>query len=430
MIPDKRLLYIISLFIGLAILGAIWPQFNNTVYIAGLSVLLLSTIDLIRLTQTDTLTLTRTVNHVMPVDSWQDVELILKHQQRGLTVTVFDMLTSEFEFESLPQQITIDANQQGKMIYRIKPLKRGDSQLTACQIQVHSPLQLWRQRRTLDVHTPIKVFPDYMPVIEYAILAADRRINMMGIHQRRLRGEGMDFLQLREYREGDSLRQIDWKATARLNKAISKEYQQETDQDFIFLVDCGQRMRIRDDQLSHFDHCLNAVLLTSYVALKQGDAVGIATFSGDVRWQPPIKGASQLKKILHTVYDIQPGHDAPDYLSAAQAFIRKHRKRAVVIIITNIREEDNDELLAAVSLLKKKHRVIVASMKEQMIVDYLQQNPTSFEQTLTTAATHLYLNQRKTNIEKLQKYGAHILDVTPNELPVSLVNRYLALKAS
>ena len=93
--------------------------------------------------------------------------------------------------------------------------------------------------------------------------------------QRRRRGEGLEFHQLREYREGDSQRQIDWKATSRSGQLISREYQDERDQQIMLLIDCGRRMRAQDDELSHFDHVLNAALLLAYVGLRQGDAVGL-----------------------------------------------------------------------------------------------------------------------------------------------------------
>ena len=103
---------------------------------------------------------------------------------------------------------------------------------------------------------------------------------MVGAHLRRRRGEGTEFQQLREYRLGDSLRQIDWKATQRARKLISRDYQDERNQQVMLLVDTGRRMLARDDGLSHFDHVLNAALLVAYIALRQGDVVGLLAAAG------------------------------------------------------------------------------------------------------------------------------------------------------
>ena len=119
-------------------------------------------------------------------------------------------------------------------------------------------------------------------IARYAWLAGDRRLQEIGIKTFQQRGEGTDFKQLSEYRYGDSVRHIDWKATLRLGKPIVREFQDERDQCVMLLVDCGRRMRADDRErrlgTSHFDQVLNAVMLLSYVALEQGDAVGAMTF--------------------------------------------------------------------------------------------------------------------------------------------------------
>ena len=244
------------------------------------------------------------------------------------------------------------------------------------------------------------------------------------------RGEGSEFHQLREFREGDSLRQVDWRATARHGKLISKEYQDERDQNIVLLLDCGRRMRTQDDDLSHFDHALNAMLLLTYVALRQGDAVGVATFSGQQRWVKPVRGAGMLNTILNNVYDLEPGTDAPDYSNAAVELLARQRKRALVVVLTNIRDEDSDDLLPALKLLQGRHTVLLASLREQAIDDVLREDIKDFSQALTLAATYQYLDERGSAISWLINNGINCLDVAPGDLSVQLVNYYLSLKAA
>ena len=129
-----------------------------------------------------------------------------------------------------------------------------------------------------------RVFPNFSAVTKYALRGVDSMQSVAAHHLRQRRGEGLDFHQLREYRVGDTFRQIDWKATARSQKLISKEFQEERDQHVIFLIDSGHRMLARDDELSHFDHVLNTVLVLGYIALRQGDAVGYMTCEPDPQW--------------------------------------------------------------------------------------------------------------------------------------------------
>src|SRR5690606_41328078 len=178
------------------------------------------------------------------------------------------------------------------------------------------------------------------------------------------RGLGLEFHQLREFRDGDTLRQIDWKATARKRTPIAREYQDERDQQIVVLLDCGRRMRSQDDELAHFDHALNACLLRSYVALRQGDAVGLATFAGEQdRYVAPLKGQAHISNLLNAVYTLDSTHRPADYAAAVNALLARQRRRALVVLVTNLRDEDDEELLGAVKRLGKQQRVLIASLR-------------------------------------------------------------------
>jgi len=189
-------------------------------------------------------------------------------------------------------------------------------------------------------------------------------------------------------------------------------------------------MRAADGDLSHFDHTLNALLLLSYVALRQGDAVGLMTFSGDGRWLAPRKGAAAVNLVLNTVYDLQPSLQAPDYSNAATEFIVRQRKRALVVLVTNVRDEDTDDLMPALHLLRKRHLVLLASLKEGIVDEALAAPVSGFDDALEHAAAQEYLSYRHETHRALEHQGVLTLDVRPDQLPVGLVNRYLQIKAS
>ena len=218
----------------------------------------------------------------------------------------------------------------------------------------------------------------------------------------------MSFTSYVEYRRGDSLRQIDWRATSRLRKLISREYQEERDQQIIFLLDCGRRMRTKDGALSHFDHTLNAVLLLSYVALKQGDAVGFMAFGGPQRWLKPVKGAHQVNTLLNQVYDLHPTNRASDYIKAAQDLAVLHKKRALVVLASNLRDDDISELDPAVSLLSRHHLLLMANLREALLDETVQAEVEDFKQALrygrdrslraaTCQAHRIFLQQRRSH---------------------------------
>jgi len=273
------------------------------------------------------------------------------------------------------------------------------------------------------------VYPNFRHVVRYSLLATENRTSQLGIRRRPRRGEGLEFHQLREYRDGDSMRQIDWKVTARVRKTISREYQDERDQQIVFLLDCGRKMRARDDELSHFDHALNSVLLLAHVALRQGDAVGLLSFSGERRWLAPRKGAHHLNPIMNAVYDLDASTRASDYLGAAQDLLQHVRKRALVVVVTNLRDEDHQELAMATRLLRRSHLVLVASLRERVLADTLAAPVHDLDDALRTASTHRYLESRQRAHDLLRGDGALALDCEPQQLGVALVNGYLDVKS-
>lgn len=371
----------------------------------------------------------RRVPDSLALGVWTEVLLRLQPSRTvSLRLEVFDHAPPSAELEGLPAQARFLPGQGVEVSYRLRPLRRGDHPFGRVEILAISPLGIWRRRVWAGEGKAVRVLPNFEPVARYALLALADRLGQMGIRFQRRRGEGLEFRELREYRQGDSLRQIDWKATARWQKAISRQYEEERNQQIVLLLDCGRRLRAQDGDLSHFDHCLNAALLLAWVALRQGDLVGLATLGGVDRYLQPQKGRGGLAALVGTVYDLEPGLEPADYLDAASRLLARQRRRALVVVLTNLRDEDADELQPALRLLCAKHLVLVASLKEQTLREVLQQEPQTLDEALEIATTHGYLAARAKAHEKIKGQGAQVLDVEPDRLAIEVVNRYLEIK--
>jgi uncharacterized protein (DUF58 family) len=341
----------------------------------------------------------------------------------------YDRHPNAFEARGLPRKVSIAVGHYAEVKYAVRAPVRGEFEFGRVELRVRSPLGLWTRRLRRGATQRVKVYPDFAAIAGYALLATDNRLSQIGILRRRRRGTGMDFHQLREYREGDSQRQIDWKATSRMRKLISREYQDERDQQVVFLLDCGRRMMAQDDDLSHFDHALNAVLLVAYVALRQGDAAGFLTFaSEEPRFLAPRKSGQTVSVFLNKLYDLQPTLLSPDYYQAALSLSLRVRKRALVIVVSNLRDEDEDSVRPALRLLARRHLVLFASLRERSLAETVAAPVENFDAALTHAATVRYLDERGLAHEKVRGLGTQILDAEPQELAPRLVNRYLEFK--
>lgn len=440
-IPDKHTFYLLAGIALIALLASFWPGLIPLwKFLLALSAIVLFIDYLFSFglnTSTQVIEVKRDLQGSLPLGISRLIHLrVHNHSKKSRSLSIYDHFPAQVHSEGLPVFLSIPANKFADVSYKITPIERGKLVFPKVQIQLQSLFKFWKQNIFLPVKDETHVYPNFAAISKYALLATDNNLSQMGIIKKRRRGEGQDFHQLREYREGDSLRQIDWKATSRVQKIISREYQDERDQEIIFMLDCGHRMLAKDDDLSHFDHTLNALLLLSYVALRQGDAVGLGTFAassetGDqTRWLPPRKGQHNVQTILNTVYDLQPGSEAPDYAKAATDLLIRHKKRALVIILTNIRDEDTDDLLPAVKLLRKRHLVLVASLKETSIDKTLEKPINNLQAAITHSAAQQYLQYRQKTFEQLSRSGINTLDVSPNELTVELINAYLGIKRS
>jgi len=395
-----------------------------------LALLALALLDAVRLKRRPAPRIKRHLPGSLALGRWSEVRLDVEHDfPEPLTIQLYDHVPDGLSFENLPLFVELQPGQHSQIGYRVRPLKRGHFSFEYCETNLPSPLGLWSDQRLQNVSDQTRVYPDFARLYGGQLLAVDNWLSQLGVRQRQRRGLGLEFHQLREFREGDSLRQIDWKATARQRTPIAREYQDERDQQIIFMLDCGRRMRSQDGELAHFDHALNACLLLSYVALRQGDAVGLSTFATDnPRYLAPVKGAGQLSVLLNTVYDLNSSQRSADYQAATTQLLARQKRRSLVVLVTNLRDENDEELLTAVKRLSKQHRVLVASLREG-VLDNLRQMPVqTLQEALVYCGTVDYLNARAELHEQLSAHGVPVVDAQPEMLGPALVTHYLNRK--
>jgi uncharacterized protein (DUF58 family) len=431
MIPSRRLLYVTGAWLVLGFAASQLQELDPVWQGVGLALLLAACADAWVSRKPPQLRVERQLAGVWPVDVWNSATLKLHNEgARELAIELFDDYPSAWRIEGLPHVSRIAPGVFASISYRLCPNRRGDAEFGPAHIRVTSLLGLWQRLHRMGNANSVKVFPDFSKLFGYELTATDRRSPTAGAIRKRRRGEGTDFRQLREYRQGDSQRAIDWKATARQQKPISREYQEERDQQVVFLLDTGRRMLAKDDTTTHFDHALNAVLTLGFLAQKQGDAVGLMTFGGEVRWISPHKGRLGLDRLLAGVYDLQASEIAPDYPLAASALLTRLSKRAFVVLITNLRDEDDRAMRTACELLSAKHLVMCASLREKVLDAAIAAPVRHFADALRLCATSHYLEQRSDAIKRLGIRVDHLIDITPEMLSMALVNRYLDIKES
>ncbi len=225
---------------------------------------------------------------------------------------------------------------------KLTPNRRGAFALEHVYLKFSSPWKLWIRHRQLDLHDPLNVYPDMKQFSEYALLARTNRLSLIGVRKTRRVGQDSEFERLRDYTRDDNYRHIDWRSTARRRKLTVRQFQSDQSQRVIFMLDCGRMMTNQRDGYSLLDHALNSILMMAYVALTQGDSVGLLCFSDTIHsYIPPRGGSSQMNRLLQAGFDQFPRLVESRYDQAFLYLANRCKRRSLVVLTTNVIDEVN-----------------------------------------------------------------------------------------
>jgi uncharacterized protein (DUF58 family) len=376
----------------------------------------------------------RRTERVMSLGVRNRVELVLSNVTgRPLRVHVVEPLTERFEPSTVDLgTVVIGPRQSVTLSYGVRPLARGRHALPPTGLRVRGPLRL--ALRPLHPGAPheVRVYPDVKTVGRYQSLIRRSRLREMGISPVRQRGEGMEFESLRDYVPGDDPSRVDWKATARRAKLISRNYETERSQTIMICLDAGRMMATRIGGLSRFDHAVNSALLLAHVALGRGDNVGLVVFGeGILRYLPPRKTSAYLRRIVEALYDVEPRLVEPSFRDAVtRAAIG--RRRSLMVMFTDVSDEESAaEMVPYVNRLLPRHLPLMILMRDREVLDRAEgvgEEGARADPWQMAAAAQL-LEERERVMETMRSRGSLVVDVDPGALAPRVINAYLEVKA-
>jgi len=356
---------------------------------------------------------------------------LLNHGRRSFAVSIRDGVPRELN----PQPAEFDRRLPGRsrvtLRYVLRPSRRGAFRARTVYLRVRSRLRLWQRMLDYPARSIIHVYPDMKQLGQYAVLARTNRLSLLGVRRTRRIGQDHDFERLRDYTVDDNYKHIDWRATARRRKLTVKDFQSTQSQRIIFLVDCGRMMTNEAAGLSLLDHGLNAMLMLSYVALRQGDSVGMISFSDAVHGFVPVRGGmNQMNRLLHASFDRFPQLTESRYDQAFRYLASHCRKRSLVVLITNLIDEVNaNQVEQYLTNLVGRHLPLGVLLRDRRLFDAVDVEEPTDAQLWPAAAAADILAWRHQVLADLSSKGVLSLDVFPEEMTAPLVNRYLEIKA-
>lgn len=359
------------------------------------------------------------------------VTLHLENRYRfPVRCSLIDEIPVQFQERNWLRKTVIAAGAPQQLVYILTPLSRGEYAFHDLNLYAHGPLQLVKRRYIFPLHQVVKVYPSYVQMRKYQLLAVSNRLQEAGVKRIRKLGHSMEFEQIREYVRGDDYRTINWKATARKDNLMVNNYTDERSQQIYCLVNKGRVMKMPFNGMSLLDYAINASLVLSNVALVRQDKAGIVCFEKNIdSFLPADKKASQMGRILETLYRQQTDYLEADFEKLFSLIRNRVTNRSLLVLFTNFESiESLERELPALKRMAKYHLLLVVFFENTELRHVLDRKAESMEEIYIRTIAEKFMYEKKRMLKELHKHGILSILSSPENLTVSTVNKYLELK--
>ena len=411
-------------------------------------VLLAALLDGWRLPKSAQLIARRAWTNAPTLDSETEIELTIENQGRVIeNCTLIDDLPAALVNEPAEHEVTAFPRVPAPVRYRVEPKERGDWETGALYVRYRSPLGLAERWTQAPLAQKVRIYPALRTGEEQQLfLARSRQIDLQ-LRQARQRGLGRDFESLREYREGDDLRDICWTASARRGTPITRQYQTERSQPVWIVLDCGRLMRSRVAAVapgraalpvnepvarvhSKLDFACTTAVSLAQLALFSGDRVGLLAYGQGIQQRLlPGRGAAHQRQIIEALALVRAEGSEADHLRATAILNRLQPRRALILWITDLAESAmRPEVIDGATQLLRRHVLLFVAMAQPEIDEIARTRPKTVDQMFRAAAAQELAGRREVLLARLHEQGALTMDLNPEALTSSVLNQYLTVK--
>lgn len=349
----------------------------------------------------------------------------------NIRVGIIDEIPFQFQKRDVWFKTMLGPRQHKLINYLLRPTKRGEYEFGDIRVYVSSPLGLIRRRYTISQAETLPVYPSFLQMRKYELMAISNRLNEVGIKRIRRLGHSMEFEQVKNYVAGDDYRTINWKATARRGDLMTNVYTDEKSQHIYCVIDKSRAMKMPFEDLSLLDYAINASLVLSKVALLKEDKAGLITAAEKVGAVIPAdRRPAQLNHILEVLYK-----ETTNYLETNMELlystVRKVLKqRSLVVFFTNFESMSSMERqLPFLKRINKFHLLLVVFFENTELEKLSEEEANNVEEIYIKTIAEKFAYDKKLIVKELTKHGIQSILSKPQDLTINTINRYLELKA-
>lgn len=346
-------------------------------------------------------------------------------------IEIIDEIPHQFQRRDLSFQISIGSGQSKVITYNLRPVKRGEYSFGSLNVFTESPIAFFSRRFRFASDVVVPVYPSFMQMLKYELMAISNRLTDVGIKRIRRIGQNMEFELIKEYVSGDDFRTINWRATARKNNLMVNHYQDERSQQVYSLIDKGRVMQMPFNGLSLLDYAINASLVISNIAIKKSDKAGLITFQHQVNATVPAsKQSRQMSVILEVLYNQKTAYRESDFASLFAHVRRRITQRSLLLLFSNFESVFSlQRQLPYLLRLADQHLLVVIFFENTELNEMLETPARNLKQIYHKAVAGKFSYDKKQIVKELTRHGIQAVLTAPELLTVNTINKYLELKA-
>jgi uncharacterized protein (DUF58 family) len=319
---------------------------------------------------------------------------------------------------------------EAKASFDLQLTRRGQFSVHEIWLKWPSRFRLIERIARMPVAREIAVLPDIAPVLSGAIKTQILPLEA-GQKDLRLRGEGSEFHQLREFVGGMDPRSIDWKRSARMRNLVVREMRAEKNHQIILCVDSGRLMAEQLGGLPKLDRAINAALAMCWAAGLAGDLVGFYSFDSRPRlFQPALPGRTAFARLQTVCAGLRYETQETNHTLGLTHLSGRLKRRSLIVIFSDFVDSITAELMIEnIQVLARHHFIVYVALRDPMLARLVEPEETSLDAIARSVAARQIVQERRTVMEKLARLGVLCLDSTPEALTSDLIARYIEIKS-
>jgi uncharacterized protein (DUF58 family) len=430
--------FFVALVLGLVWLVPAW-WFSRFIYAMLLWDLLFFAVwtwDLLRLPAPDQLEMRRvwSLRPTLAVPSY--VKIAVRNFGRvSVHARIVDETPAALQLTPAEVELDVPAGASAESQYPILPSQRGDANLNRIFVRYQSALRIAERWAVANAPQTVTVFPNLDEAKQHTLYLIRSRQVELEKRRRRQRGQGREFDSLREYREGDELRDISWTATARRNHLVTRVFQIERSQAVWIVLDAGRLLRAKVAEpgriaISKLDYAANAALSLAQIAMHSGDRVGLLAYGRNIQQNlNAARGPHQMRAIVEALAHIRGEAGEADHGRAVHILLSEQKRRSLIVWITDFAETaTTPEVLEFAMHMANRHLIVFAAMGQPDLNALAAATPETTEDMYRHVAALEIADRRSALLGALRQRGVLVLELMPGMLASSLVNQYMDVK--